>query len=332
MAGPLAGLVPSLTRDDARLRALSSGAIALLFASYLLALRYSTRLRARWVIAAIVAVQAILLCAPPLFSTDVFNYLNYGRMGVVHGLNPYTTAPLLEPHGDPTFAISNWHHLLSPYGPLFTLLTYALSPLGVGASFWTVKVIIALASLATLALVWRCAALLGRPRRAAIVLVGLNPACPRVGPRSRPQRRADDAARDGRGVPGAAGVPGPRSARPAPERSSARTRARAAARDRPGRSPRRGIGRGARHRDRRQGVGGHPAAGAPPRRPLARQAGRRARRGVRARGRRAIWLSAPTSRISPPRAGSSRRSASPTSSACCSASAGRPPGCTPRSR
>ncbi len=175
MAGPLAGLVPSLTRDDARLRALSSGAIALLFASYLLALRYSTRLRARWVIAAIVAVQAILLCAPPLFSTDVFNYLNSGRMGAVHGLNPYTTIPLLEPHGDPAFAISNWHHLLSPYGPLFTLLTYALSPLGVGASFWAVKVIIALANLATLALVWRCAALLGRPRRAAIVLVGLNP-------------------------------------------------------------------------------------------------------------------------------------------------------------
>ncbi len=175
MAGPLAGLLPSLTRDDARLRALSSGAIALLFVSYLLALRYGTRLRARWVIATIVAVQAILLCAPPLFSTDVFNYLNYGRMGAVHGLNPYTTLPLLEPHTDPAFAISNWHRLLSPYGPLFTLITYALSPLGVAASFWAVKVIIALANLGTLALLWRCAELLGRPRRAALVLVGLNP-------------------------------------------------------------------------------------------------------------------------------------------------------------
>ncbi len=175
MAGPLAGLVPSLTRDDAHLRALTSVAIAAMFVGYVLAIAFAPRLRARWVIAAIVAVHVILLCAPPLFSTDVFNYLNYGRMGAVHGLNPYTTIPALEPHGDPTFAISNWHRLLSPYGPLFTLLTYALVPLGVAASFWTMKAIIALCSLAMLALVWRCAELLGRSPQAAVVFVGLNP-------------------------------------------------------------------------------------------------------------------------------------------------------------
>ena len=60
--------------------------------------------------------------APPMQLTDIFNYLNYARMEVVHGLNPYTTIPALEPTSDPTFALSNWHGLLSPYGPLFTLL------------------------------------------------------------------------------------------------------------------------------------------------------------------------------------------------------------------
>jgi len=175
MAGPLAGLWPSLTASDAHLRGLSSGAIALLFVSYLVALRFAPALRTRWLVATILAVVLILFCAPPLFSTDIFNYLNYGRMGVVHHLDPYTVIPALEPRDDPTFAISNWHQLLSPYGPLFTLITYALVPLGVAASFWTIKAIIALAFLGTLALTWRCAQLLGRSPRAAIVLVGLNP-------------------------------------------------------------------------------------------------------------------------------------------------------------
>ena len=126
-------------------------------------------------IAAIVAVHAIFLLAPPLALTDVFNYINYGRMEVVHRLNPYTTIPILEPHNDPSYALSNWHQLLSPYGPLFTILTFAVVPLGVAASFWVLKGILALASLATIFLVWKCARLLGRDPVAAIVLVGLNP-------------------------------------------------------------------------------------------------------------------------------------------------------------
>ena len=30
-------------------------------------------------------------------------------MGVIDHLNPYTTIPALEPHSDPSFALSNWH-------------------------------------------------------------------------------------------------------------------------------------------------------------------------------------------------------------------------------
>jgi len=175
MAGPLGGLLPGLTRSPTRLKYLFTGALVVMYASYLLALKYVPLLRARWAIGAVLAVHASFFLAPPLALTDVFNYVNYGRMEVVHHLNPYTTIPILEPHGDPSYYLSNWHQLLSPYGPLFTLMTFALVPLGVAASFWAIKLILGAVSLATIFLVWRCARLLGRDPLAAIVLVGLNP-------------------------------------------------------------------------------------------------------------------------------------------------------------
>ncbi len=176
MAGPLGGLWPGLTRSSTVLKSIFTAALVAMYASYLLALAYApSRLRARWPIAAILGVHAAFFLAPPMSLTDIFNYVNYGRMEVVHNLNPYTTYPVLEPHGDPSYLLSNWHQLLSPYGPLFTLLTFALVPLGVAASFWVIKLLLAAASLGTIALVWRCAELLDLDPVKAIVLVGLNP-------------------------------------------------------------------------------------------------------------------------------------------------------------
>jgi hypothetical protein len=175
MAGPLGGLWPSLTRSTKALRYLFSGAIFVMYLSYLVGLRYVPRLSARWAIVAVVGAHLIMFSAPPLALTDIFNYVNYGRMEIVHHLNPYTTVPVLEPHSDPSYALSNWHQLLSPYGPVFTLMTFAVVPLGVAASFWTLKGLLMIASLAIVLLVWRSARLLGRDPVAAIVLVGLNP-------------------------------------------------------------------------------------------------------------------------------------------------------------
>jgi Glycosyltransferase family 87 len=175
MAGPLGGAWPGLTRNGTTLKYLFTGAVVIMYGAYLAAVLYVPRLRARWVIAAIVTVHAIFLLAPPLALTDVFNYINYGRMEVVHNLNPYTTIPISGPHDDPSYALSNWHQLLSPYGPLFTIVTFIVVPLGVAASFWALKGILAIASLATMLLVWKSARLLGRDPVAAIVLVGLNP-------------------------------------------------------------------------------------------------------------------------------------------------------------
>ncbi len=174
MAGPLRGLLPGMTYGEALLWQLSWLMIAM-YALYVLAFTSAHRVHARWTIGALLIVHLAFFLAPPLQYTDVFNYINYGRMGVLHHLNPYTTVPVLEPHNDAAFTLSNWHWLLSPYGPLFTLFTYALVPLGVAASFWAIKLALALASLGTLTLVWRCAGLLGRSRRGAVAFVGLNP-------------------------------------------------------------------------------------------------------------------------------------------------------------
>jgi hypothetical protein len=175
MAGPLGGLLTGFTNNGTTLRWLFSLSIAVMYCAYVLVLRRTRVLPARWVIGAILAVQAIFLLSPPLALTDLFNYINYGRMEVLYNLNPYTTIPILEPHSDPTFLLSNWHELLSPYGPLFTLITFAVVPLGVAGSFWALKGILALVSLATILLVWKCARMLGRDPVAAIALAGLNP-------------------------------------------------------------------------------------------------------------------------------------------------------------
>jgi hypothetical protein len=175
MAGPLGGLWPGMPSNSETVRYMFTGGLVLMFASYLLLMRHIAALPARWLIASIVAVHGLFVLAPPMALTDVFNYINYGRMEVVHHLNPYTTIPIVEPHTDPSFVLSNWHQLLSPYGPLFTLLTFAVVPLGVVASFWALKAILVLASLAMIFMVWRCAELLGRDPRTAAALVGLNP-------------------------------------------------------------------------------------------------------------------------------------------------------------
>ncbi|MEA2297595.1 MAG: alpha,6-mannosyltransferase [Solirubrobacteraceae bacterium] len=174
LAGPLGGLWP-FPSTGTTLLAIFDYAVGGMYVAYVLAVVCAPRLRARWTLAAIIVVHVIFLLSPPLALTDVFNYLNYGRMEIVHGLNPYVTIPALEPHGDPAYALSNWHHLLSPYGPLFTLFSFALVPLGVATSFWIFKACLMLASLGTLCLVWRCARLLHRDPLRAVLLVGLNP-------------------------------------------------------------------------------------------------------------------------------------------------------------
>ena len=141
---------------------------------YLAVLTLGGRLRARWVIGAIVGLHVLYAIAPPLLSKDIFSYLSYARLGVFHHADPYAHGPAIAPH-DQVFKFVGWRHVPSAYGPLFTAATYPLAFLGPAVSLWTIKVGTALAGLGCVALVYRCAERLGRAPLPAAMWVGLNP-------------------------------------------------------------------------------------------------------------------------------------------------------------
>lgn len=131
---------------------------------------------ARWAIALVAVLHAVVFAGPILLSTDVFSYIAYARMGVEHGLNPYLHGPL-SIAGDPVYRYVgiDWKHVPTAYGPLYTLLSYPLAPLGVKGALWGMKTMALLASAGTLVLTWRCARLRGLDPVLALLAVGANP-------------------------------------------------------------------------------------------------------------------------------------------------------------
>ena len=156
--------------------------LTMMFGSYVLVVRASDRLPVRHVLMAIAAVNALVLLAPPLLSTDVFSYQAYGRMWTLYGTNPYLTGPhvlqldILYP-----FIGAKWVNTPTSYGPLFTLLSAALANLSnnpnvaIAASALAYKAIAALSCLGTVAIIWNAARLRGLNPTRAIALFGLNP-------------------------------------------------------------------------------------------------------------------------------------------------------------
>jgi hypothetical protein len=173
-AGPLQGLLPGLTADRLTLQ-IAVGDIELaMLAMWVLVVIGSRTIRAPAVIASVVTLNVLFLFCPLLRGTDVFNYIGYARLDVVHHLNPYVHLPLAQ-HGDPVYAYSNWHRLKSPYGPLFTIVMLPTAWLPVPVAYWVYKAFTVLASLGLLAATWACARKLGRPPAPAVAFVGLNP-------------------------------------------------------------------------------------------------------------------------------------------------------------
>ena len=73
---------------------------------------------------AIAALNALVLLAPPLLSTDIFSYQAYARLGAIYGANPY----LQGPHAialDPVYPFigAKWVTIPTAYGPVFTGLS-----------------------------------------------------------------------------------------------------------------------------------------------------------------------------------------------------------------
>lgn len=168
LAGPLAGL--HLGLPGGRFQTLT----LVMCGGYLLVLVGARTVSMRAIAAVIVLTHVLLALGPPLISQDVFGYLAFARMGALHGLDPYTHFPSEAPT-DPVFQFLGWPFQHSPYGPVFTLASYATAPLGLPAGMWIFKALAAAASLAAVAVIARATGMLGGSRRWAAAFVGLNP-------------------------------------------------------------------------------------------------------------------------------------------------------------
>ncbi len=170
LAGPLDGAGASLGLAAVIIT------FVVLLVSYGIAANTAQRLSPRTVIAAILALHSMVLVAPPLFSSDVFSYAAYARIGSVYGANPYL-------HGPSAFPLEALHPLIgvqwaatpTVYGPLFTALSYLLVPLGIATEVLAYKAVAAVSSLVLTALIWKAARLRGLDEVKAVALVGLNP-------------------------------------------------------------------------------------------------------------------------------------------------------------
>src|SRR5829696_7979508 len=141
---------------------------------YLGVLALADSVRLRMGVGAILALHLVFVIAPPLLSSDIFNYVGYARLQTVHGLNPYVH-PLSAAPTDPSYIYVGWPLNTTAYGPLFTIASLPLGWVSFTAGIWLLKLSAALASLACVALVWMCATRLGRPAMPATLFFGLNP-------------------------------------------------------------------------------------------------------------------------------------------------------------
>ncbi|MEY2516692.1 MAG: alpha,6-mannosyltransferase [bacterium] len=168
MRGPLSGLDLGLGPSTASLL------LIVLCAGYGLALANARHVGLRYALGAVGCAQLAFMLAAPLYSADIFGYLDYARLAVLHGVDPYVHGAAAAPH-DAVRRYVRWRDTATPYGPVFTIATYPLAWLGVPAAFWTLKVFACAASLGVVALVARIARQLARPVVPAVLFVGLNP-------------------------------------------------------------------------------------------------------------------------------------------------------------
>jgi hypothetical protein len=174
MSGPLHFLFGHPTAHYTALNLSYSGLVMLMMLAYFAALLAWRTLSLRVVWVTILALHLLLLLSAPMQLTDLFNYLGYARLGAVHHLNPYVHTIDAESF-DPVFRFTTWDHLRSPYGPLFTAISYPIALLPLPVAYWALKLLAVLASLTLIALLARTARLLGRDPRFVLVFVALNP-------------------------------------------------------------------------------------------------------------------------------------------------------------
>jgi hypothetical protein len=181
-AWELFGWVEPLPRprpNRAELHALAVGPflalILALFALYGLAVALLTGRRSarlEWVVFAAGALFLLVQTfGSALLSSDVYNYVSYGRIFAVYGGDPYVQPPERFAR-DPYLRLLAWRDVPSVYGPLWTLLSGGLALLGgerVGLTVLLYRLAGGAAALGTAALAWACLRRLA-PEQAALGL------------------------------------------------------------------------------------------------------------------------------------------------------------------
>jgi alpha-1,6-mannosyltransferase len=173
-AGPLGGLFGQLAPSAGLARIGYSVLVVGMMGAYGLALLAARSLSIRTIWVFVVGTALILVLGPPLQLNDVWNYLGYARLGALHHLNPYTVTMRAESN-DPIYTFVTWPNYASPYGPLFTAITYPLAFVPIPIAYWLIKLGIVAVALAFVWTVGWCARLLGRDPRFAILLIAANP-------------------------------------------------------------------------------------------------------------------------------------------------------------
>lgn len=103
--------------------ALLLGAFILVFLLYLFALRtLPARISQRFIIRSTLVLGVIFLLIPVVTSSDIYSYIAYARMGVIHGLNPLTAVPRAISK-DAVYRYVSWRDQPSAYGPTWTIIT-----------------------------------------------------------------------------------------------------------------------------------------------------------------------------------------------------------------
>jgi len=101
------------------------GAVLVICAIYLVALRRLPKLVTfRFIRNSTLLFGFLFILIPIVTSADVFSYIAYARMGVIHHLNPLTTLPTAI-HTDIAYKYLSWTDQPSAYGPTWVMLTSA---------------------------------------------------------------------------------------------------------------------------------------------------------------------------------------------------------------
>ncbi|MEO8285658.1 MAG: hypothetical protein ABI670_04435 [Chloroflexota bacterium] len=114
----------------------------------------------------------------PNFSSDLYIYMSYARVGDVYQANPYIYSPA-DFVGDPFLQFADWIHTTTPYGPLWTHLSTGWSHIAgenIAAGLLLFRLLFFGFNLANIVLIWKIAERLNPAYRlSALIFYAWNP-------------------------------------------------------------------------------------------------------------------------------------------------------------